>query len=47
MGWGHLKILYSRTPGPDLAQIILRGSRFKVIQTKWIAFLQGERIAKE
>jgi hypothetical protein len=44
MGWGHLKII-SRTTGQslnDLAQIILGGRKFKFVQTKGIALLQGE-----
>jgi hypothetical protein len=50
MGWGHLKIFFSRTTGTiltDLAQIILRWSRFKFVQTKGITFLQGEIIVKK
>jgi hypothetical protein len=51
MGWGHLKIFFSRTTGPvltrDLAQIILGGRGFKFVQTKGITILQGEIIAKE
>jgi hypothetical protein len=50
MGWGHIKIFFSRTTGPiqtDLAQIILGGRGFKFIQTKGIALLQGEIIIKE
>jgi hypothetical protein len=34
MGWGHLKIFYSRITGPiliDLAQIILMWRRFKFV----------------
>jgi hypothetical protein len=48
MGWGHLKIFYSRITMPisiDLSQIILRWRRFKFFQTQWITFLQ-EMIAK-
>jgi hypothetical protein len=49
MGWGHLKIFYSRITGPiliDLAQIILRWRQFKFVQMKGITFLQGEIIVK-
>jgi hypothetical protein len=49
IGWVHLKIFYSRITGPiliDLAQIILRWRRFKLVQTKGITFLQGEMIVK-
>jgi hypothetical protein len=49
MGCDHLKIFFSRTTGQfqlDLAEIILGGRGFK-FQTKGIAFLQGEIIAKE
>jgi hypothetical protein len=50
MGWGHLKIFFSRTSGPiltRLAQIIFRWRGFKFVQTKRISLLQGEIIAKE
>jgi hypothetical protein len=50
MGWGHLKIFFFRTTGPILARLGTNhpgGRRFKVIQTKGIALLQGEIIAKE
>jgi hypothetical protein len=49
MGWGHLKIFYSRITGTiliHLAKIILRLRRFKFVKTKGITFLQGEIIAK-
>jgi hypothetical protein len=42
MGWGHLKIFYSRIAGPiliDLAKIILRWRRLKFVQTKGITWL--------
>jgi hypothetical protein len=44
MGWGHLKIFFSRTIGPiltNLAQIILGSKGFKFVQRKGIAILQG------
>jgi hypothetical protein len=37
MGWGHLKILFSRTTGPILTRLGTNhpwGRGFKVIQTK-------------
>jgi hypothetical protein len=49
MGWGHLKIFYSRITVPiliDLAQVIVRWRRFKFVETKGITLLQGEIIAK-
>jgi hypothetical protein len=49
MGWGHLKI-FSRTIGPILTRLgtnLPWGRGFKVIQTKGIALLQWEIIAKE
>jgi hypothetical protein len=50
MGWGHLKILFSRSTGPILTRLGTnhrRGTGFKFVQTKGIASLQGEIIAKE
>jgi hypothetical protein len=50
MGWGHLKIFFSRTTGPilpDLAQIIIGGRGFLFVQIKGIALLQGEIIVNE
>jgi hypothetical protein len=50
MGWGHLKILFSRTTGPILTRLGINhpwGSEFKVIQMKRIDSLQGEMIVKE
>jgi hypothetical protein len=50
MGWGYLKIYFSRTTGPiltDLAHFILRWRGFKFVQMKGIALLEGEIIAKE
>jgi hypothetical protein len=50
MGWGHLKIFFSRTIGPILTRL---GTNhhwgdlgIKFVQTKGIALLQGEIIAK-
>jgi hypothetical protein len=50
MGWGHLKILLSRTTGPILTRLGInhpweRG--FKFVQLKEIANLQGVIIAKD
>jgi hypothetical protein len=50
MGWGHLKIFFSRTTGPILTRLStnhpwVRG--FKIVQRKEIAPLQGEIIAKK
>jgi hypothetical protein len=51
MGWGLLKIFFSRTNGPILTRlgikIILVQRGFKFVQMKRIAPLQGEIIAKE
>jgi hypothetical protein len=47
MGWGHLKIFFSRTIEPILTRVIILGSRgFKFVQRKGIALFQGEIIAK-
>jgi hypothetical protein len=50
MGWGHFKILFSRTTKPILTRFgtnHLWGRGYKAIQTKGIILLQGEIIAKE
>jgi hypothetical protein len=50
MGWGHLKILFSRTTGPIFTRLGTNhpwGRAFKVIQKKGMALFQGEIIAKE
>jgi hypothetical protein len=51
MGWGHLKIFFSRTTGPMLTRLGINnpwgGRGFKFVQMKGIAPLQGEIIAKE
>jgi uncharacterized protein YwbE len=47
MGWGHLKILFSRTIGPILTRLTNHPKGLKVIQTEGIVLLQGEIIAKE
>jgi hypothetical protein len=47
-GWGYLKI-FSRTIGPILTRLGTNhpwGRRLKFVQTKGIALLQGEIIAK-
>jgi hypothetical protein len=49
MVWCHLKI-FSRTTGPSLTRIGTNhpwGRGFKFVQTKGIAHIQGEIIAKE
>jgi hypothetical protein len=50
-GWGHLKIFFSRTTGPILTRLgtdhFWVKRIFKFVQTKGIALLQGEMIAKE
>jgi hypothetical protein len=46
IGWGHLKIFFSRTTGLRLIRL-LWGRGFKFIQTKGIALLQREIIVKE
>jgi hypothetical protein len=50
IGWGHLKILFSRTIGPILTRLgtnypWVKGIQF--VQTKGIILFQGEIIAKE
>jgi hypothetical protein len=50
MGWGHLKIFFSRTTGPILTRLGTNhpwGRGFKFVQMKGIAPLQGEIIAKQ
>jgi hypothetical protein len=50
MGWGHLKIFFSRSTGPILTRLDInhpRGRGFNFIQMKGIAPLQGEIIAKQ
>jgi hypothetical protein len=50
MGWGHLKILFSRTTGPILTRLGINdpwGREFKFVQMKGIVPLQGEIITKE
>jgi hypothetical protein len=50
MGWGHLKIFFSRTIGPILTRLGINhpwGRGFKFVQMKGIAYLQGEIIPKE
>jgi hypothetical protein len=49
MGWGHLKIFFLRTTWPILTSLGTNhpwGKGFKFVQTKGIALLQGEIIAK-
>jgi hypothetical protein len=50
LGWGHLKIFFSRTAGPILTRLginhpLRRG--FKFVQIKGDTLLKGEIIAKE
>jgi hypothetical protein len=50
MGWGHLKIFFSRTTGPILTRLRINrpwGRGFKFLQMKRITLLEGEVIAKE
>jgi hypothetical protein len=47
MRWSNLKIFFSITTEPDLAQTILGWRGFKFGQTKGITILQREIIAKE
>jgi hypothetical protein len=50
MGWGNLKIFFSRTTQPILTRLIINhpwGRGFKFVQMKGIVLLQGEVIAKE
>jgi hypothetical protein len=50
MGWGHLKIFFSRTTGPSLTILGTNhpwGRGFKFVQMKGIALLQGKIIVNE
>jgi hypothetical protein len=50
MGWGHLKIFFSRTTWPILTRLGTNnpwGRGFKFVQRNGIAPLQGEIMAKE
>jgi hypothetical protein len=50
IGWGHLKTFFSRTTSPILTRLGTNypwREGFKFVQTKGIAPLQGEVIAKE
>jgi hypothetical protein len=50
MGWGHLKIFFSRTTGPILTRLDINhpwGRELKFVQMKGIVLLQGEIIAKQ
>jgi hypothetical protein len=49
MGWGHLKIFFSRTTGPILTRLGINHpwGGFKFVQMKGIILIQGEIIAKE
>jgi hypothetical protein len=50
IGWGHLKIFFSRTTGPILTRLGTshQGEEgLKFLQTKGIALPQGEIIVKE
>jgi hypothetical protein len=50
MGWGHLKIFFSRTTGPILTRLGTNYPWVKGIQVcskEGIALFQGEIIAKE
>jgi hypothetical protein len=50
MGWGHLKIFFSKTTVPIFIRLDMNhpwGRGFKFIQMKGIALLQGVIIAKQ
>jgi hypothetical protein len=50
MGWGHLKIFFSRTTGQILTRLGTNhpwGRKFKFVKMNGIAPLQGEIIAKQ
>jgi hypothetical protein len=50
VGWGHLKIFFSRTTGPSLTRLgtnHLWGSEFKFVLMKGFALLQGEVTVKK
>jgi hypothetical protein len=50
MGWGHLKIFFSRSTWPILTRLDTNlpwGRKFKFVQMKGIVPHQGEIIAKE
>jgi hypothetical protein len=50
MGWGHLKIFFSRTIGPILTRLGTNYpwvKRIQIVQRKGISLFLGEGIAKE